>query len=133
MQAGYPDSKDKQGIPQAVVTIGVPTITDQEKTNIPWASNPFFSHCIIDSATSESGTDGQKDKTALPVSQQLSRAVTKEQALEILQSKSHCSKLAQNMQKCVYTYIIGNSMFLGEVAGDLADIRPGNRPRRRSD
>lgn len=87
IQAGYPNAKDKDSIPEAVVTTGIRTIRDDEEIKGPWFSNPLFSHCIIDSESAKSGVEGQKDRTTLPVGQQLSKAVTKEQALEILKGK----------------------------------------------
>ena len=88
IQAGYVSSKDKETIPDAVVTTGIRTMTDKE-TNVAWYNNPIFSHCIIETKGAEAYTEDQtKNKaTALPVAEQLSRATTKEEAFDILQGK----------------------------------------------
>ncbi|RYO74938.1 hypothetical protein DL764_010620 [Monosporascus ibericus] len=83
--AGYPDPKDKNDIPNAVVTTGIRTIRDDEEIQGPWFDNPRFSHCIIEAKKAESDAGEQNKKTSLPVTGQLARAATKEQALEILQ------------------------------------------------
>ena len=88
IRAGYPDPKDKEGIPDAVVTTGIRTIRDDEQIQGPWFDNPRFSHCIIETISAESNVGQQNKKTTLPVSEQLSRAATTEQALEILQGKA---------------------------------------------
>lgn len=88
IQAGYVNPKDKETIPDAVVTTGIRTMTDEE-TNVAWYNNPVFSHCIIEAKSAESHAEDQtRNKvTALPVAEQLSRAATKEEAFELLQGK----------------------------------------------
>ncbi|KAL8725082.1 MAG: hypothetical protein Q9166_007576 [cf. Caloplaca sp. 2 TL-2023] len=79
IRAGYPDTKDKDAIPDAVVTTGIRTIRDDEDIQGPWFDNPLLL------ALAEVDAGQQNKKTMLPVSEQLSRAATMEQALEILQ------------------------------------------------
>lgn len=88
IRAGYPDPSDKEGIPHAVVTTGIRTIRDDEDIQGPWFDNPRFSHCIVETKSVESGSGQQSKKTMLPVGEQLSRAATMEQALQILIGKS---------------------------------------------
>jgi hybrid polyketide synthase / nonribosomal peptide synthetase ACE1 len=85
IRAGYPDPKDKEAIPDAVVTTGIRTIRDDEDIQGPWFDNPRFSHCIVETKTAASNAEQQNKTTTLPVSEQLSRAATMKQALEILQ------------------------------------------------
>lgn len=84
IRTGYPTPKDKDGIPDAVVTTGIRTIRDDDNIRGPWFDNPRFSHCIIETKGIASVAGQQHKKTMLPASEQLSRAVTMEQALEIL-------------------------------------------------
>lgn len=88
IQAGYVNPKDKETIPDAVVTTGIRTMTDEE-TNVAWYNNPVFSHCIIESKSAEPRAEDQtrNKATALPVAEQLSRAATKEEAFKLLQGK----------------------------------------------
>lgn len=88
IQAGYVSPKDKETIPDAVVTTGIRTMTDEE-TNVAWYDNPVFSHCIIKAKSAELRVEDQtrNKATALPVAEQLSRAATKEEAFELLQGK----------------------------------------------
>ena len=88
IRAGYPNPKDMNTIPDAVVTTGIRTIRDDEDIQGPWFENPRFSHCIIETNNVHSEAEQQNKKTTLPVSEQLARAATKEQALEILLGKS---------------------------------------------
>ncbi|KAF2678702.1 hypothetical protein K458DRAFT_435696 [Lentithecium fluviatile CBS 122367] len=74
-----------RGLEDAVVTAGLRAIIDDEDLRGPWFSNPYFSHMIIESKSATSGSDGQDKKAALPVSQQLAMAATKEEALAVLQ------------------------------------------------
>ena len=88
IQAGYVSPKDKETIPDAVVTTGIRTMTDEE-TNVAWYNNPVFSHCIIEAKSAEPRAEDQtrNKATALPVAEQLSRAATKEEAFKLLQGK----------------------------------------------
>ncbi|KAL8721594.1 MAG: hypothetical protein Q9225_001758 [Loekoesia sp. 1 TL-2023] len=95
--AGYPVSKDKEAIPDALVTTGISTIRDDEDIQGPLAANPRFSHYIVETKSAESDAEHQNTETILPVSQQLSRAATMEQALEILQ-ESFSAKLRVTLQ-----------------------------------
>ncbi|KAH7322436.1 putative hybrid NRPS/PKS enzyme [Stachybotrys elegans] len=85
IRAGYPSADDKNGHPEAVVTTGIRTIMDDEEIQGPWFENPRFSHCIIEAnaATADEGSSSKKN--TLPVTEQLARASSKDQALEILQ------------------------------------------------
>lgn len=100
IQAGYVSPKDKETIPDAVVTTGIRTMTDEE-TNVAWYNNPVFSHCIIETKSAEPRAEDQtKNKAAaLPVAEQLSRAATKEEAFELLQGKLS-KKYALENQLC---------------------------------
>lgn len=88
IRAGYPDPNDKEGIPDAVVTTGIRTIRDDEDIQGPWFDNPRFSHCIIETKGIASDAGQQNKKTMLPVTEQLSRAASTEEALEILKGVS---------------------------------------------
>jgi hybrid polyketide synthase/nonribosomal peptide synthetase ACE1 len=88
IRSGYPDPKDKDTIPEAVLTTGIRYFSEDEDVKGPWFSNPFFSHCVIDSKTIESESEEQDKKTTLPAARQLSKATTREQALDILKGKS---------------------------------------------
>ena len=88
IRAGYPDSNDKDGIPDAVVTTGIRTIHDDEDIHGPWFKNPFFAHCIVEAKGAEANDEQENKKTTLPVSQQLMRAKTIEEALPIVQGMS---------------------------------------------
>ncbi len=100
IQAGYVNPKDKETIPDAVVTTGIRTMTDEE-TNVAWYNNPVFSHCIIEAKSAEPRAEDQtrNKATALPVAQQLSRAATKEEAFELLQGKFSKEHVFEN-QRC---------------------------------
>lgn len=87
IRTGYPDAKDKEAIPEAVVTTGIRTIRDDEDIQGPWFENPRFSHCIIETNKAQSDSEQQIGKTTLPVGEQIARAAAKEQALEILIGK----------------------------------------------
>lgn len=87
IRAGYPNAKDKEAIPEAVVTTGIRTIYDDEDIQGPWFENPRFSHCIIETNNAQSKAEQQNEKTTLPVSEQVARAATKELAREILIGK----------------------------------------------
>ncbi|KAL7941948.1 hypothetical protein V8C42DRAFT_360388 [Trichoderma barbatum] len=85
IQAGYPVPQDKIGYPEAVVTTGIRTIRDDEEIQGPWFENPRFSHCIIEAASAAADEGQQNKKNSLPVTEQLARVTTKEQALQVLQ------------------------------------------------
>ncbi|RAL03665.1 uncharacterized protein BO80DRAFT_400692 [Aspergillus ibericus CBS 121593] len=82
--AGYPRLNDKANIPDAVVTTGIRTIRDDEDILGPWFDNPLFSHCIIESRDTQVAPENQVKKISLPVAEQLARASTMEQALDIV-------------------------------------------------
>ncbi|KAI9151431.1 lovastatin nonaketide synthase [Paramyrothecium foliicola] len=82
--AGFPSPKDRLAIPEAVVTTGIRTIRDDEEIQGPWFENPRFSHCIIEANNTEADSGSQGKKNTLPVTEQLARATSKENALEIL-------------------------------------------------
>lgn len=84
IQAGYPTPQDKTGYPEAVVTTGIRTIRDDEEIQGPWFENPRFSHCIIEAASAAADEGQSNKKNSLPVTEQLARATTKEQALDVL-------------------------------------------------
>ena len=87
IRAGYPNAKDKEAIPEAVVTTGIRTIFVNEDVQVSWFENPRFSHCIIETNDAPSKAEQQNKKTTLPVSEQVARAATKELAREILIGK----------------------------------------------
>lgn len=71
------------------MTIGVPTISEDKRGDVPWANNPFFSHCIVETARSGADEDDRScEKTLAPAIQQLAQATTQGQALEILKRKA---------------------------------------------
>ncbi|GAP93361.2 putative lovastatin nonaketide synthase protein [Rosellinia necatrix] len=84
IQAGYPDPRDKGGLADAIVTMGIRNFHEDEDVKGPWFTNPLFSHCVVKQTTVEADSGDQGKKAMLPVSQQLARAATKDQALEIL-------------------------------------------------
>jgi hybrid polyketide synthase/nonribosomal peptide synthetase ACE1 len=86
--SGYPDPRDQEAIPQAVVTTGLRIIGDDEDIKGPWFSNAYFSHLIRESSKATSGSDDQGKKATLPLSQRLPMAASQEEALEILQGSS---------------------------------------------
>ncbi len=86
--AGYSDPKDKEFIPNAVVTTGVRSVRDDEDIQGPWFDNPRFSHCIVQTKSVKSEAEQQDKKTMLPVYEQISRAATMEEASETLQGRS---------------------------------------------
>ena len=67
-----------------VVTTALPSTTDEEEFRPHWFGNPRFSHCII---VNDGGSKARRDdmNTSLPVMEQLSKASSMEEALEILQ------------------------------------------------
>lgn len=87
--AGYVSPQDKENFPDAVLTTGIRTMSDDE-TNVVWYANPVFSHCIFHAKASETdGNQGSETKAkALPVTEQLLRSANKEEAIELLQGKS---------------------------------------------
>ena len=91
--AGYADPEDQEAIPEAVVTTGLRIVDDDEDIKGPWFSNAFFSHMVRESKSAASGSGEQDKKTTLPVSQQLSKAATQEEALDILQGISEFKTL----------------------------------------
>ncbi|KAL8790212.1 MAG: hypothetical protein Q9213_000743 [Squamulea squamosa] len=84
IKAGYPQPEDKDTIPDAVVTTGIRTIRDDEDIQGPWFDNPRFSHCIVETKGNESEAEQGSKKAMLPVSEQLSKAATMEEALEVM-------------------------------------------------
>jgi hybrid polyketide synthase/nonribosomal peptide synthetase ACE1 len=106
IRAGYPNPKDSEGIPEAVVTTGIRTIRDDEEIQGPWFENPRFSHCIIEAKSTASGTEQGNKKTSVPVGEQLSKATTMEEALEILQGKNNCSSFPCCLAIRLYADII---------------------------
>jgi hybrid polyketide synthase/nonribosomal peptide synthetase ACE1 len=103
--AGYVSPQDKENSPDAVLTTGIRTMTDDE-TNVVWYANPVFSHCILHAKASE--TDGNQESEtkakALPVTEKLLRSANKEEAIELLQGKSkrlvsgHVPRLTRSYQ-----------------------------------
>ncbi|KAI0411933.1 hypothetical protein F5X98DRAFT_383165 [Xylaria grammica] len=84
IQAGFPDPRDEKELPDAVVTMGIRSFREDEDVKGPWFTNPLFSHCVIEKKAAGADSGEQNSRTTLPVAQQLARATTKEQALEIL-------------------------------------------------
>lgn len=128
IRSGHPDPKDKDAIPDAVLTTGIRHFSEDEDIKGPWFSNPFFSHCVIASKAVESGSEQQDKKTALPAARQLSKATTLEQALGILQGR--LSDQILNKKLSYHTNDNVNRMFRGKVARYPTVIGPGNGPRR---
>ena len=87
IRSGHSDPKDKDNIPDAVLTTGIRHFSEDEDIKGPWFSNPFFSHYVITSKAAESGSEQQDKKTVVPAAKQISKATTREQALEILQGR----------------------------------------------
>ncbi|KAL9044037.1 MAG: hypothetical protein Q9214_002798, partial [Letrouitia sp. 1 TL-2023] len=82
---GYADPKDQDAIPQAVVTTGIRTVSDNEDSKGPWFDNAFFSHLVQESQRATSDSEENDKKMTLPVTQRLSMATTREETLNILQ------------------------------------------------
>ena len=83
--AGYADPEDQEAIPEVVVTTGLRVVDEDEDIKGPWFSNAFFSHMVRQSKSAVSSSGDQDKQTTLPVSQRLSGAASKEEALDILQ------------------------------------------------
>ncbi|KAK6070456.1 polyketide synthase peptide synthetase [Seiridium cupressi] len=86
IRAGFPDSKDKIALPDAIVSTGIRYFREDEDIKGPWFTNPLFSHCVIEQKSIELNSGDQAKTAALPVAQQLVKATTKTQALDILLS-----------------------------------------------
>ncbi|KAK4146869.1 uncharacterized protein C8A04DRAFT_25448 [Dichotomopilus funicola] len=81
--AGEEEEESGNGI----VTTGIRNIRRDEDIRGPWFSNPLFAHCIVDAIDAVDARAGNdKEGPALPVSQQLARATTAEEGLEVLVS-----------------------------------------------
>jgi len=122
--AGYADPEDQEAIPEAVVTTGLRIVGDDEDIKGPWFSNAFFSHLVRESKSAASGFEEQDKKTTLPVSQRLSRAATKEEALDILQGIPKFPILQDRIRTLMPRRISGD-----KVAHHPTIRRPANRPR----
>ena len=85
---GYANPKDRDAIPQAVVTTGIRTVSDNEDSKGPWFDNAFFSHLVQDSGSVMPGSEENDKKTTLSITQRLSIAATEEEALKVLQGRS---------------------------------------------
>ena len=128
IRSGHPDPKDKEAIPDAVLTTGIRHFSEDEDIKGPWFSNPFFSHCVIASKAVESGSDQQDKKAAIPAARQLSKATTLEQALGILQGR--LPNQISNGNSFLYTNENNNRMFRGKAARHLTVVGPGSGLRR---
>lgn len=117
IRTGYPDSKDNEGIPDAVVTTGIRTIRDDEDIQGPWFDNPRFSHCIVETKGIASEAGQLNKRTMLPAREQLSRATSMEQALEILKGDLFALLVRIDANNGL------RRMFLGQTASHLTDIR----------
>lgn len=122
--AGYADPKDQEAIPEAVVTTGLRIVGDDEDIKGPWFSNAFFSHLVRESKSAASGSEEQDKKTMHSVSQRLSRAATKEEALDILQGISEFQIPQVRSRTLMPRRISGD-----KVAHHPTVRRPANRPR----
>ncbi len=122
--AGYADPEDQEAIPKAVVTTGLRIVSDDEDIKGPWFSNAFFSHLVRESKSATSGSEEQDKKSTLPISQRLSMAATKEEALDILQgiSELHISEVRSRT-------LIPRRISGDKVVHHPAVRRPANRPR----
>ena len=130
IQAGYVSPKDRETIPDAVVTTGIRTMTDEE-TNVVWYNNPVFSHCIIKAKSTEPCAKDQirNKATALSVAGRLSQATTEEEAFKLLKGK-----LSKKYAFCESTVCDANRrqlprFVLDKIACYLTCCRPGNRSR----
>ena len=121
IKAGYPQPEDANSIPDAVVTTGIRTIRDDEDIQGPWFDNPRFSHCIVETKGIQSEAEQGSKKTMLPVSDQLSKAATMEEALEVMIGTKWKVLLVET-----YTNNYIHRLFLDEAATHLTDIRPIN-------
>ena len=88
IQAGLPNPEDKDYVPDAVVATGIRTVQDDEDLRGPLFDETRFSHCIVETKSNESTEKHQDKKTVLPVNEQVSRGMSMEQILMILQGKS---------------------------------------------
>lgn len=122
--AGYGDPEDQEAIPEAMVTTGLRIVSDDEDIKGPWFSNAFFSHLVRESKSAASGSEEQDKKTTLPVSQRLSRAATKEEALNILQGISEF-QIPQVRSRTLMPRRISSD----KVTHHPTVRRPANRPR----
>ena len=122
IRSGHPDPKDKDTIPDAVLTTGIRHFSEDEDIKGPWFSNAFFSHCVIASKAAEPGSEQQDKKTVIPAAKQISKATTREQALEILQGG-----LSDQFPICHRIILtITNRMFRSKVAHHPTVIGPGH-------
>ncbi|KAJ5740973.1 hypothetical protein N7493_000845 [Penicillium malachiteum] len=98
IHAGYVKAEDAEITPDAVLTTGIRTMTDDE-TNVVWYANPIFSHCILNNKASETdmGLESEAKAKSLPVADQLLRSSTNEEVLELLQ-RSFATKLRVILQ-----------------------------------
>jgi hybrid polyketide synthase/nonribosomal peptide synthetase ACE1 len=97
IQAGYASPKDQEPetLPAAVMTSGLRTITTNEK-DIIWHNNPIFSHLVVDVTSADDTEDQSRNHgTTLPIREQLARATSIENALQILRGKTRIVLLTQ--------------------------------------
>lgn len=128
IQAGFPDFKDKEDLPEAVITAGIRYFREDEDIKGPWFTNPLFSHCIIEKNSVELDSGDQSKKTTLPVGQQISKATTKEQVFEIMLGMAPVWLLMRHLK--YYTDLGVCRLFFCKITCHLTVIRPSNRPRR---
>ncbi|OKL61272.1 hypothetical protein UA08_03198 [Talaromyces atroroseus] len=87
IRAGLPQPQDQEKLPEAVVTMGVRHFREDEDVKGPWFTNPLFSHCIIEKASTQSSSGDQRKKTSLPLSQQLAQVASRKEALDVIIGK----------------------------------------------
>ncbi len=74
-------------MPDACVTTGIYSVRDEEHIPGPLLEDPRFGHCIVKAKRVDSGDERSNTKTTRPVREQLTEAVTTEQALEIIKGR----------------------------------------------
>lgn len=116
IRAGFPDPKDKENLPEAVLTFGIRHFREDEDVKGPWFTNTLFSHCVIEKPRIESDSGDQIKKTTLPVGQQVSRATTKEQILDIILGKPSDYFVYTGFQCAV---LMVRRLFLSEITSDI--------------
>ena len=82
---GHRAAQDASDIPNAILTTGIRQFSEDEDIKGPWFTNPFFSHCVIETKTAELVAEDQGKKTTLSASRQLLKAKNKDEALQVLQ------------------------------------------------
>lgn len=125
IQAGLPSLEDEKSMPDAVVTTGIRTIRDDEEVKGPIFDESRFSHCIIETKSTDSTAKHQDIKTVLPAREQVSKAVTMEQVFGILQGNSLIRPFFTSPKNMIADVDVPR-MPLGKAPDYLAIVRSGN-------